>query len=1417
MADGKVIIDTGLDTSGIEKDFASLGSIAQKGLSGLTVAIGAISTALAGIGGYAIKVGSDFEAGMSEVGAISGATASEVEQLTAKAKEMGAKTKFSATESASAFKYMAMAGWETSDMLDGIEGIMNLAAASGEDLASVSDIVTDALTAFGLQASDSAHFADVLAKASSSSNTNVGLMGETFKYVAPVAGALGYSAEDAAVAIGLMANAGIKGSQSGTALRGILTRLVKPTDEVESVMSELGISLTKENGEMKSLNEVMENLRGSFAGFPEDAKASLAAILAGQEGMSGLLAILNTSDEEFNKLTQTIYNCNGAAQETAETMQDNLKGDITLLQSAVEGLGIQFYESMDDGLREVVQDGIGYIDQLSKAFGKDGLEGTVETAGDIFGDIAVKAAQQAPKMVDASVKFIEAFIKGLSKNKGKLTKSAGDLVKTLADALIKLLPKSMQKPAKDAVDAIIKTLTGNSLKTGLDKLGNMFEKLGDVIGKLSSVVLPPLTSAFDFCASHLDLMVAALAAGVVAFEAYKILGAVTQLMGGLTATTAMLTAAEEANALQVIAASGALTAKEMIIGVVTGKITLATAAQTAWNAVMAANPIGLVITAVAALAAGIGILCIAQGDACDITDEETQRRMELNARLKEEADAIREAAEARAENVAAVNNEMGYYQQLWQELQSLVDENGKVKQGYEDRATFITSILSNALGTEIEMTDGVIQNYTVLRQSIEDLIASKKAEALLDVYKDDWIEALKNQKDAQDKLTEAAGAYNKLQSDVTHLESEMATAKAKVDAAQAQYNADLSIGTMYLDQAQEKYDELAKKLGEAKSALEVQSEALNVANNNYAANQAAINNYEEALGKVESGATDAGLSVLKMSNDFKSAGNSTREQLATQLTEFQQHYNNLKMATEHGYMEVSDTTLAETQALCLLAQAELMKLDDASSESIETTIAHAKELIGASDVPEAVSAKIAETGIAIAIANAETAPLVEQTAAQLPEAEISGIQSVDTTQAGQTSVYNVVEGMTTSAQENEPVVFGSMFNLGEAGNQGLEAAGMPENAKKETEETVKETNSTLRTSGPSLNKTSKEYFDNVNAGAKSANIQQTNVAMLSASTVAMMATIAGQYVSMRSTGKGLGDAVNQGLLSASLNTFASRQVNDFIDKLLNGIKGRYAHVTAAAKSLAECISKGVTSGNVPVFMQKSGTQMVDALVKAMNSGKSTVTSAGDTLAVAAHSGLSDYDLYSKAYSAGVNFDSGLAAGIRAGASQAINAAASVASQALEAAKRALAIRSPSRKMMEVGQYFDQGFVAGMENELGAVADVAERLGDTAIQSIEDMRPPTLGFELNMSPDQIRSTAAQMQAAALTTAAQMSAGIVAKIEAKVVASAPEKELIDYDKMANKIAPTMVDAFAKSGLALKYKGREVARMVREVVPI
>lgn len=361
----------GMSAEGINK----LGAISDKAFGAVIQGSKLAAAGIAGIAAASTYVGMGFEEQMSTVKAISQASDADMVQLTELAKKMGETTKFSAEEAGKGLEYMAMAGWKTKDMISGLPGIMNLAAASGEDLGTVSDIVTDAMTAFGMSADESARFADVLAQASSNSNTNVAMMGETFKYVAPVAGAFGYTVEDVAVATGLMANAGIKAEKAGTAMRTMLTNLAKPTKQMQGYMDDLSISLVDGSGKMKPFDQQLRELRKSFSTLTEAERAEYAAGIAGKEGMSGLLAIVNASDEDFEKLTKSIEGSAGAAERMAGMRLDNLKGDLTLLLSATQGAGIELYEGFSGGMRDMTQYATAWISSFT-----EGLEENIPTA-----------------------------------------------------------------------------------------------------------------------------------------------------------------------------------------------------------------------------------------------------------------------------------------------------------------------------------------------------------------------------------------------------------------------------------------------------------------------------------------------------------------------------------------------------------------------------------------------------------------------------------------------------------------------------------------------------------------------------------------------------------------------------------------------------------------------------------------------------------------------------------------------------------------------------------------------------------------------------------------------------------------------------------------------------------------------------
>ena len=349
-----------------------------------------VTGVVTGLGAAAVKTAADFDSAMSKVAAVSGATGADFDALRDKAREMGSKTKFSASEAAEAMNYMAMAGWKTEDMLSGIEGVMNLAAASGEDLATTSDIVTDALTAFGLSASDSGHFADILAAASSNANTNVSMMGETFKYCAPIAGALGFSAEDTAEAIGLMANAGIKGSQAGTALRTIMNNLSGDVTVCGSAIGEVTIATTNADGSMRDLSDILADCRTAFSGLTESEKAQAAESLVGKNAMSGFLALMNAGEGDINKLSSAIDNYDGCAAGMAETMNDNLAGQLTILKSQLQELAISFGELLMPAIRTIV----GWIQKFV-----DWLNSMDEGTRKVIVTIALVAAAIGPVLI----------------------------------------------------------------------------------------------------------------------------------------------------------------------------------------------------------------------------------------------------------------------------------------------------------------------------------------------------------------------------------------------------------------------------------------------------------------------------------------------------------------------------------------------------------------------------------------------------------------------------------------------------------------------------------------------------------------------------------------------------------------------------------------------------------------------------------------------------------------------------------------------------------------------------------------------------------------------------------------------------------------------------------------------------------
>lgn len=1055
-------------TNVLKKSLELLGSAGKTAYNGLKttgeVAMKSIATAatasvsvMGGVATAAVNVGKSFEAGMSTVASVSGVTGVELEKLRAKAKEMGATTAFSATQATDAMNYMAMAGWKTNEMISGIDGIMNLAAASGADLATTSDIVTDALTAFGMTAKDSAEFADVMAAASSNANTNVELMGATFKYVGAAAGAMGYSIQDIAVATGLMANAGIKGEMAGTALRSTITRLAKPTKESQEAMDALGVSLTDSKGKMKSFGEIMTDMRKGMSKMTEDEKASYAAMLGGQEAMSGLLAIANASDADFAKLTKAIEGSTGAAEKMAKVKLDNLEGDITILKSGLEGFGIQIYEEMQKPLRNAAQQATDMVSDLSKAFSKDGFEGVITEGGKIISNLLTIVAQKSPKIIDVGFSFVDSIIKGIQQNSNKLTGTALLIVDKIADGIkntsTNLMPlvgdfanvfvqgvlkykdvfwsvafdmvTAIAQGLSDHADEIsagIVTLINNIvakmdeslpvfIETASNLLINVFETLADnmpdiadnlfkMVSNIGETLLESLPTLFDAFSNLIISVFEKLAENMpdIADDIAKMIAKICELLSKnlpkiIDAAGDFLEAfinellghADEIfDSISGIISSlfnsfTKLTPKVKTIVTLMAALYAAKGVANVLKAIdntqikiqglfglIKAHPLGLLITAAVA---ALGFLQQIIDSKPTKWDEALANYREENAKLESEKNALKEKLDdasqayddyktARDNAVDDTTDEWNYYGTLWDKLQGIVDQNGKVIEGQDAVAKGICEKLTEATGIKFEFKDGMIEHYEEISEKIEDVLIKQKALALQSGLEDSYITATTSVKEAASNYTEASRNYENKKSQVEKLLTELESKQKAYKEAQEYYNKNQYTDDQAGDKqwkALEKYKTVRTALAEAigvsegdiphistkKDSIEnwkkiVEDSGylndwknqLQSAEEKYFGFLQDINEYETLETAISEGSYDNLQKVVNdISNHLIKAEYGTKEQLENQLTEAKQNLKNYREGLSKGLAGITEDTVANQKDFLDQSKAELAKFN----------------------------------------------------------------------------------------------------------------------------------------------------------------------------------------------------------------------------------------------------------------------------------------------------------------------------------------------------------------------------------------------------------------------------------------------------------------------------------------------------------
>lgn len=931
-SDGSIKITTDLDTSAAQKAMKTFGKIASTGLKGTVTAVTAVSGAISAVGGYAIKTGAEFESAMSRVQAISGATGKEFDALKRQAMELGASTAFSASEAAEGMENLASAGFNTNEIMAAMPGMLDLAASSGEDLASSADIAASTLRGFGLEAEQAGHVADVLAKNAADTNAAVADTGEAMKYAAPVAHNFGISMEECAASIGIMSDAGIKGGQAGTSLRGALSRLAKPTDDMKEIMNKLGLEFFDSNGKMISLTEQTKMLSEKMSNLTDEERNNALVTLYGQESLSGMLALVQAGSNKIASLTESYKNCDGAAAEMAKTMQDNLKASLEQVGGAAETFGIKVYESMSDDLKSAADTASESINQITGAFENGGLKGAVEEAGDVFAELSVDVANQAPKMVDSAVTFMQAFAGGIYDNRKQLVSSAGVVASTIAEGLAELLPASVREPVKNAIDEIEESFSNGGLKDAAKTVSTTIENFEKGVSSVAKVALPPFTKGVDLLGRNLDKVVPVLVAGYTALKGYGVAKSAANTVSKLSKAYKAATVAVKgyvvaggAEAVVTAASTGALTLKQIAVGLLSKQLSIATAAQAAFNAAANANPVGLVVGAVAALTAGLAALALTSKDSTVEMYSLSEGQKKVLESCKETTEAMKEQREAREESVQSIDREYNGYSSLLTELQSITDANGHVKAGYEDRAKVITGLLSDALGIEIDMMDGVIQKYDETIASIQELITQKKAEATINSMQDDMAKAYEKTSEAMEKYKDASAKLEEQNKKVA--EAQEAVIKAEEEyrkGGAAQYGA---------------YEEAKEALNKAVKGQKDYEEALKSSKDELNSFATEINNYDALVSAMASGSTseiETALNTLVTSyRSYTAEALASSKETQDEMLEQANGYVESMKLVQDGTIQVADSVYRDMAKAAINSINEFNKLPGGVAAGIE--------------------------------------------------------------------------------------------------------------------------------------------------------------------------------------------------------------------------------------------------------------------------------------------------------------------------------------------------------------------------------------------------------------------------------------------------------------------------------------------------
>ena len=1087
---------------------------------------------------------------------------------------------------------------------------------------------------------------------------------------------------------------------------------------------------------MRPLNDTFNDLNKILGSMNEGERTQVLNTIFNKVDLKSVNALLANSGERFDQLKGYIEDAVGAAGQMADTMQDNLQGKMTTLNSALEGLGIGIYENIEDSLKEAAEEGISAVGRISNALQDGGLDAAVEEAGAVLADLSVKVAQSAPKTVNASVSLIKAFAKGIVNNKSQLKKSATEIVNVLSTGLIKLLPKKMQEPAKKGMDALKRTFDA-----GLKSVVKIAEPIVSGLGKV-----------FIKLADNMDTVAPIAVSLVAAFKTFK------TVEGPVVTVTSVVIKLSRASS----EAGGVMAAL---------------------NAVMSANPAAMIAIGIGALAGGIAFLALKSNEASKEQVAFQKEIDNLSASIEKNRNELDELSSSIESTNNSAESSAAPLERLKGKLSEAFDETGKMKQGCEQLAGSILNQLNEAMGTEYSITaDGFIQNNEGVKQSLGDVtqsideyVRSLKKKAVQEAVTNQYADNLQKQSEIQADLTKAQKQYNKaldeyakawngndakafeqanenLESTRKNLsEATKEAKKAEVQTSSLDKVMDLlGEGTPEsIQKALDAYAKIPTESDKAAKSVKYSQETIEKAleSTDYAKMSQGFRMAAEEI-KASGGEIPKTLQdvITNAINNIEKLGPEGKEELASSMSEMMQGMKDKVPEFQHISSMTSDEII-KTFATYLKDSGAL---GDVGTEAIEQLIQGIDEVdtqtTPAQKASDAVDSTInqLETGedfIRTAAGNSASAITrgfteTDYSGAVFAAAKACGM-TVDEVLAHQEELYMAAltvaqSGATGFTAADMPAVFGSNASaaasaantyllssaesmqlsasaLGNAANTGIVAGNMPGTFSSQSQSAVSGLVNSLNSGAGSASSAASALGNAAKSGLGNMSVAGNYQTAATSATQSFARTLSAGQGNTKSSASALGNSAKTSLKGTNIPSNFTQQAKTATNQFAAGIRNGTNSASSAARGLGTAATKGLSGVNVASSAKSQGNKLGSSFVDGINEKKGSASSVAASLGSGAREALANNS--GGSYSIGVNFSNGFANGIRAGGYGVASAAASVASAAANAAKANLQIHSPSRVGGWIGKMFDYGISGGMEDNTSVVTQAAEMVTD----------------------------------------------------------------------------------------------------------